>query len=417
MSSTPSIGLPQDYASDPIARRIAEVGAILLESLGAVLDGLPSAARGPQALATELGLDKVLCSRLLKAIRKNRDPLATVHHIPGPDPLLRFLRGAKKAGVEAGLVTAGIESVEAFRAFVRDEMGDRGNLETVVATWLPEARREFELRRKQSAFRAMSQLRGISTRVRMSSVFLAPSKTEGRLDLVWLMGYFGLRRLRPGARATFSTQRMLESVVGEASPRHPETLAGKAGVYPESYRLDEFCEAPAATVQATPHGEFIHYDLSGDLIGPGSEVDLILCEVNRAELPSSLPLGSRRKAHFSNEVATPTKLLVFDAFVHRDVYPGSEPELRLYDRIQGATADINDPSNEAYRLDMAESLTSLGSDPANFRSDAIGSYHEIVRSVFGRLGWDPAAFTGHRTRIEYPVLGTRVAMLFDPPQR
>jgi hypothetical protein len=296
-------------------------------------------------------------------------------------------------------------------------MGDRGSLETVVATWLPEARREFELRRKQSAYRAMSQLRGISTRVRMSSVFLAPSKTEGRLDLVWLMGYLGLRSLRPGARANFSTQRMLEPVEGEASPRHPETLAGTAGVYPESYRLDEFCEAPAATVQAIPHGEYTHYNLAGDQIGPGSEVDLILCEVNRAELPSSLPVGSRRKAHFSNEVATPTKLLVFDAFVHRDVYPGSDPELRLYDRIQGGSADINDPSNEAYRLDMAESITRLGNDPANFRADSIASYHEIVRSVFERLGWDPAAFTGHRTRIEYPILGTRVAMLFDPPQR
>lgn len=408
---------------DPIAARIAGLGQDLLAGFGAVLDDLPDADRGPQALATALGLDKVLCSRLLKAIRKTRDPLAVAHRIPGPEPLRRFLRAARKAGAGSAAVDAAGGAAEAFQAFVRDEMGDRSSLEVVVSTWLPEARREFETRRKQAAYRAMSQLRGVSTRVRLSTVLLAPSADPDRLDLVWIMGYLGLRRLRPGATISLSTSRQLAAAEGEASPRHPEPLPPAPGAsvedrsYPDAYRLDAFCEAPAADLVAEQHGERTHYVPTGDGIGAASEVDFLLAEVNRAELPASLPVGSGRVAHFWCDVSTPTRHLCFDVFRHRDVYPGDRPELRLYDRTGGATGDVNDPANEAYRMHMAETLTDLGSDPAAFGTDAVGTYRDLLRDVFARLGWDPTAFTGSRVAIEHPLLGTQVAQVYHPPQR
>ena len=402
---------------DPVSERIAGIGQDLIDAFGRVLDGIPAAARGPQALATELGLDKVLCSRLLKAIKKSRDPLAAVHHLPGPDPLARFLRAARKAKVDKADTDAAAAAAEALKAFVRDELGDRGSLEVLVSTWLPEVRREFELRRKQSAYRAMSQLNGLSVRVRLATVLVAPSATPGRLDLIWVMGFFGLRSLRPGATAGLSTQRMVTEAEGEGAPRHPDALEGPGGAHPDGYRLDQFCESKAAEIVTETHGEWTHHRLAGVGIGPASEVDLVLCEVNRAELPDSVPVGSNRMAHFSSAISTPTKLLLFDTLVHRDVYGAAAPELRLYDGVQGGSPDINDPANEAYRMHLAETLTPLGSDPANFRSDAIGSYQELLRHVFDRLGWDPTAFVGHRARIEYPLLGTIAVQAFRPPQR
>jgi len=209
---------------------------------------------------------------------------------------------------------------------------------------------------------------------------------------------------------------MVAEAEGEGGPRHPDTLDGPGSAHPDDYRLDRFCEAPTAEIVTKTHGEWTHHGLAGEGIGPASEVDLVLCEVNRAELPDSVPVGSGRLAHFSSNISTPTKLLLFDTFVHQGIYQGG-PELRLYDTLRGGSADINDPSNEAYRLDMAEALTPLGSDPANFRSAAIGSYQELLTHVFGRLGWDPAAFTGSRARIDYPILGTSVVQACRPFER
>lgn len=403
----------QTQVSAELAQHIAALGQGFVGTLEPILAELAPASSGPVALAKELGLDKVLCSRLLKAVRKSRDPLATVHQIPGPDPLARFLRAAKKRGVSAERITAAEAHLARFKDFVRHEVGDRGALEALISTWLPEARRDFELRRKQAAFRAMSQLRGVSMRVRLSSVFLAPSAEAGRLDLVWLMGYFGLVRLRPGGRMGFGTKRYVET--GE-TPRTPLTLDGVPGEFPVGYRLDEFCHAPAAAIKTRLVGEYAHYELDGHRIGPNSEVDLILAELNRSELPSCVPRASGRKAHFSAEISTPTRSLIFDAFVHKDVYQRQAPELRLYDRSAGATGDINDPQNELHRLDLAESVLPLGSDPANFRADSIASYSELTREVFERVGWNAGDFRGFRAAIDYPLLGSQTALVFDPPE-
>jgi hypothetical protein len=398
-----------------LAKEIAALGKAFVATLEPILAELPAASSGPVALAKALGLDKVFPSRLLKAVRKSHDPLATVHGIPGPEPLARFLKAARRAGVERAKITAAEAQLTTFKDFVRLEVGDRGALEALISTWLPEARRDFELRRKQAAFRAMSQLRGVSIRARLAAVFLAPSEVPGRLDLVWLMGYFGLLRLRPGAGVGFGTKRFVEPG-SQGAGRQPLTLDGAVGDFPHGYRLDEFCRAPVARIESELFGEYAHYKLAGDAVGPGSEVDLILAELNRNELPSTVAAGSGRKAHFSSEVATPSKRLILDVFVHRDVYPNSEPELRLYDRAQGSTGDVNDPRNEAFRLDMAESIVSLGSDPTNFRADSIASYRELTGAVFERLDWDPHAFRGYRVAIDYPLLGSQIVVVFDPPE-
>ena len=81
-----------------LARDIAALGEAFVATLEPILAELPSAAAGPVALGKALGLDKVFTSRLLKAVRKSHDPLATVHTIPGPEPLGRFLKAARRAG-------------------------------------------------------------------------------------------------------------------------------------------------------------------------------------------------------------------------------------------------------------------------------------------------------------------------------
>lgn len=394
-----------------LEERITRVGRALGETLSEVLDRIPDRPSGPQDLARTLGLDKVLTSRLLKAVRRGGDPMAVVYHLPGPEPLRRFVHAARKAGVDAERTEPALGAIDEFENLIRRDVGDRSALDALITSWLPEARREFELRRKQSAFKAMSQLKGVAADTNLATVLLHPSPDGEHIDIVWIIGLLGLRRLRPGARVRFATRR----IATEKKPRKPTALDGESTNGLLSQRLDEFCSAPPAPVEAQSSGEVVHYTLAGDDYGPRSAVDLLMAEVNLAEIPRYVAAELGRKGYVFAEIGTPSSSLLFDVLVHEDVYPGSAPTLEIYDTSFDGVVDVNDPARQIDRLELAESIESLGRGTGTFRAQEIPNYLELVRHVMGRMGWDGERFRGYRCRIDYPIYGTQIAATFDPP--
>lgn len=396
---------------DHLEVRIVRAGEGLLTGLAAVLEGMPDPPRGPQALAKRLGIDKVLASRVLAAVR-SADPLFVVHRSPGPEPLRRTIDAAGKQGVDRGLVAAAREAVDAFERLIRDEVGDRSSLDAIVAAWLPEARREFELRRKQSAFKAMSHLKGTMARTIMATVLLAPSESDPeRLDVVWLNGLLGIVRLRPGAAVKVVTRRM----ASEPGGRSPLSLGGEPVEDVRRAQLEEFCSDPPPELTVERAGESVHYSLGGTGYGPRSAVDLVMGEVNRAEMRRSVPTGSGRKGYVFAEVSIPAERLQLDVFLHRDVYPGANPAVRVYDTSFEGVADANNRARDIDLLDVLETAESLGEGLGSARSSDVPRYQELIRHALGRLGWGEGAFRGYRCGVEYPIYGSQVVMLFDPP--
>lgn len=406
---------PSKQASPPgtgLESRVAETGRLLSTTFQRVLDALPDTAGGPQALATALGLDKVLTSRLLKAVH-NPDPMAAVHRAPGPEPLRRLLRAAKKRGVPAATVREAEAAVDGFERLIRVEAGDRSSLGAILSAWLPEAREEFELRRKQSAFKAMSQLKGVSADIDFSTVLLSPSDDGEHLDVVWVMGQYGVQRLRPGATVKFITRKLED----DGDERRPFGLSGSPVVDIEDMRLNQFCHAPPAPLEASPLGATVQYTLGDSGFGPRSTVDVVLAEVNRREIRRYVPERENRRAHVFAEISTPVKSLVFDVHVHRDVYPGSEPELVIYDTAGNGFADPNDPSRDIDRFDVVERVRRLAPDGSELRVTEVPKHLELMRHVYGQLGWDQADFRMYRCRVDYPIYGSQLTMVFDPPAR
>ena len=403
---------PPPGPSGGLEERISQVGSRLAQALGACLDEAAKGAQGTNDIARTLGLDKPLVSRLLKAIRHGRDPLAVAYYIPGPEPLRRFLRAAERSGARPRSLIAARSAVEAFGELIRREVGDRSSLDTMLSGWLPEARAEFELRRKQSAYRAMSQLRGVSVDVNLQTAILHPSKTPGRVDHVWIIGLLGIHRLKPGAAVHFATHRLAP----DDNPRRPLTLDGRSPGGLEGHLLNAFCHAPPATVDVRQVGEAVHYTLAGEDFGPRSLVDLLLAEVNLGEIPSHVPRGSGKKGYVFADVGLPSRELLFDVLVHEDVFPGSDASLRIYDTGLAGVADVNDPVRDVDRLNMAETLRPLTGALGTFRAEGVPSYGELVRHVFERMGWDGERFRGYRVRVEYPLLAGQYAALFDPPE-
>lgn len=390
--------------------RISEHGRELLDALGDVIGSLPAGLGGPQGLARSLNLDKVLVSRLLKATR-SRDPVAMAYHVPGPEPVRRFLRAARRKEVDPALISRAESAVEDFKVFVREEIGDRSALDAVISAWLPEAREEFESRRKQSAFRAISQLKGTSADVNLGTVLLHPSSDGANIDVVWVVGLLGLRCLRPGARTKLTTRR----VAPHARDRRPLTLSGESVESLESLRIDEFCGAPPAPVEVRSVEESVHYIFTADGVGARAASDLLMAEVNLAEMPRTIPPGSRRKGYVFAEVATPSKLLNFDVLVHEEVYPGSSPELFIYDTALEGYADVNDPVRDLDRMELTESVQLLGKGTRELRIPEFPKNVELVRHVYSQMGWDEGEFRNYRCRIEHPLYGSQVVVAFDPP--
>jgi hypothetical protein len=394
-----------------VGEGLSQVGEDLVASFSDVLAALPTAGSGPMVLARRTGIDKVLASRVLRAVQA-RDPLSALHGMPGPAPLRRALKAFARQGVDGERVRRAAGAIDRFESLLSRQAGGRGSLDTLLSAWVPEARQEFELRRKQSAFRAISQLKGVETRLLVGTVLLHPSVDGSHLDVVWLTALHGLHRLRPGALVRLATRRMAQG----QEARHPRGLDGREiadGSDPfEGPLVGEFCSTPRPVVAATRTGDVVHYTLADDRFGAASAVDLVLGEANFAEMERRPAAGSGRVPWFFAEVSTPAKVLQFDALVHQDVYAGVSPHLRVYETAFEGVASPNNPARDVDVLDMAESIEDMGAVLGRWRSRDLARYTELIAHATATLGWDASKFRGWRARIEYPIFGTQVTMVF-----
>ena len=393
--------------SHPLIDHLEAIGQALLSSFGKVLDALPEGDQGPQRLAGLVGMDKVFTSRLLKSQRAT-SPLAALHNVPGPDPLRKFLRAARRRGVDAPTISHAMQAVDAFQSLLREEMGDRSTLDALLSSWLPQARDEFELRRKQAVYKAMSQLKGVSAATNLATVLLHPAEEDSRIDVVWLVGLLGLQRWRPGAKAKLATRRFVKDEVD----RRPMTLEGRRVEGLEGLRLDQFCSATPAEFEVRTIDETTHYLLGGEGVGRRATSDLLMAEVNRSEM-TRVPEPGRRGYVFA-EISTPARTLLFDVLVHADLYPGATPELSVYDTSFDGVVDANDPVRDIDRLDLANSLEFLGRGTERLHSPDVPRHGEILDHVLSTLGWDASALRAYRVRIDYPLYGSQVVIAFEP---
>ncbi|MFT5831029.1 MAG: hypothetical protein ACI9D0_001618, partial [Bacteroidia bacterium] len=313
----------------------------------------------------------------------------------------------KRSGADPAAVKDALLAIDHFQRILREDIGDRSQLDAILSAWLPSARSEFELRRKQSVFKARSQLLGISAATNLATVILHPSANGETIDVVWLAGLYNLQRLRPGARTKLTTRRF----VVDGKDRRPMTLNGERVEGLEGLRLDAFCAAEPAELEVRRVKDNVHYLLAGDDFGKKATSDLLLAEVNFDELPR-IPEQGRRPYVFA-EIATPTKLLLFDVLVHKDLYPGAAPELGTYDTAFDGVVDVNDPAREVDRLDTADKLEVTGRGIDMLPVPEVPKHGQLLAHVFQSLAWDPTAFRSWRARIDYPLYGTQIAVSFD----
>lgn len=408
--------IPTNDSADGLGAetRIQEVGNALASAVRDIAGAIPGGPRGPFEVARLLGIDKVLASRVLKVAR-NRDPMAALHYAPGPEPLRRFVRAARKYGVPDPLADDADTAVFAFERLIREIAGDRSAFDAMLSAWLPEARAAIELRRKQAAFRAISQLKGAEADLLLCTAILCPSDDGVHIDVAWVVGLMGIKRLWPNACVKFASR----SFALENDDRVVQTLSGDAVETLDGLRLDQFCTTPAPPLNVIRAGDVVHYTLAEHGFGSNSACELLYAEVSRSNMPRYGPGDQSRKRHLFTEVSVPVKLLVFDALIHRDVHSEHDPRLVIYDTACEGVADPNDPARDIDQLKTSDTQQNLGWGPAGFRSSDEPRYIEILDHVWKSLGWNPKEFLGHRCRIEYPFYGSQATFTWPsvpPPE-
>ncbi|MBN1513298.1 MAG: hypothetical protein JXB13_14880, partial [Phycisphaerae bacterium] len=154
--------------------RIGHVGEALASALRDLIEALPGHPKGQQQLAKALGVNKVMSHKLVTALGR-KDPLATVHLMPGPEPLRRLVRTARRRGVSAEIARNVEKAILAFEDLIQAEAGDRSSLDAIISASVPDVRVRYETAAKQTIYRGMRQVKGLSADVTFCSVLVHPS--------------------------------------------------------------------------------------------------------------------------------------------------------------------------------------------------------------------------------------------------
>ncbi len=393
-----------------LRRRAEETGEGLRTSIETLLVELGKRGmRDQRAIQGALKLSQSAISRIISSVRSG-DCLATLSSIPGPEALRQMVKGASSSGVDRDCVQKVEEAVADLEKFLDAEIGDRGTLEAVLSDWVHESRATFELRHKAAGFKAMSALRGVRADMVLSGAIIHPSTSSPDVyDTIAIDALLGCRRIRPSG-----VLRLFGSHPSPEGSRFTVTNLGGAPIaaMPDML-LPEFSTVPVDSIRTTHHGQFFETTVSELPLGKGLEPgeDLICAQMyrglhraRRGDGPPSSGIGGWAEP--------PAEYFLVDALLHEDVWPDAKPELRVYDTAVRGMTHPDDQARQGDRLDLLESVQSLGTGPEAFRIPEFARYPELIRSLCATLGWNAGKLRGYRCKVRYPIYGSQINLAF-----
>jgi hypothetical protein len=408
----------QDADRGSFERQAEQVLRGVRNAFAELIEALPGQVGRPSELEKALGIDKKLGWRIFK-LAHGSDPFAAAQHVPGTAGVRIFLDAAARQGVSAELTRAVTAAVESFEHLVDLHAGDRASFDMMVSGFARRGRHRGDLAHRKAAFRANSYLWGVQAKTQLKADFLHPSDEPGQFDIGSVRGFVGFRRIRANvpwviarARCTDDDGTLRTSFVRE--PLDPP--AGGTDDGPIVPLLREFCTQPLPEFRRVqgPHG-FVEDELVEGPVGNTGAINCIIGEVAR-RVASYYRDEHNRYGDMTARMRTPCEVLLFDQFVHEDLFGRISPELHVYSDLRGGP-EIPRHQRERDRLPAWEQVEYLGKGPTVIRTPDVPGYAEMARYALGRLGWDGERFDVYRIRLLYPVIPSTVVMRHELPER
>lgn len=381
------------------------------DSLWRLLDAVTGGAVRSSAITRTLGLDKSLSTRIVNALKQS-DPLAVAAQIPSPEGL-HLLCAAARRHVSAEVHAEALRCVDRFEEYIRATAGSFSTFRVMVAGWTPETREKLERESKYGVFKGMRQIIGHEADVSVSAYILRPGAVEGRADNIIVHGFAGWRRLRADAPLPRTYTSATSREKQENERWKPASLDGSAvDNDPASLNLSQFCSQPTPEYEHHKVNGIWQYSPRPLSLGRDGECSFYFAQRHEgSNLLHALP--GRDVETLAVLVGIPSRVLLLDAFLHDDVWPGATPEVMVY-RLgaRGLVQDHELTDRAPERIALMERLTIMPRDPSSWHFRDVPRYGEMISHVFQRLQWPPEKFRCYRLRIEFPLCGTQIIMAY-----
>lgn len=392
--------------STQLRERSEAIGRELTTSLHNLLSSLPQASWRPQVLADVLGQTVLVTGRLLRGVT-NPNPLGALLQLPGPQPLRRCIAAAVRAGADAKLGEVAVDAVDSFANLMLTHSGGRSDFASVLSTWVPESRREFEMRRRQAMFRALIDLKGAQQEVEVLSAILTLSEKRDGIDLTIIQGSLGVQRHRPGVLVEVGALELDTEDVDHAMRLRKRKGTGPFGLG----ALDKYCVNPPATVQVHKHGQRVRYCLADEKFGAESTVDYWIAHHHPCGMKLKKDLTTIGHPFFYSVVSFPLHKLVIDTLVHRDLLCDEGPSLSMNWSVGEQAARPAQIERSLDQIETHETVSITGFGTQNLRLPEAPTYAPLMRDLMGHLGYDSKNFRHARVSIEFPLFGAQVSLV------
>jgi hypothetical protein len=326
--------------------------------------------------------------------------------IPGPESLRVLVAAAGNIGADPRLVIEASEAIERFAELVRKQFGTRSALNAAIGGGgSANVRHRIDQAGRTDVFRGMRQILGVEANTWLTAMIFSPSREDDEIVSVMnIQGALGMRRLRSDTEVYFSV----------GAPYRVPGVEPQLAACPVV--LDDLYSNEPATLHTTQVGGQLRHRLVHDRLGKDAVADMVAVSLNAN--------GSRRYATpeaplrgVSLFVDVPVRTLVCDAIVHRSLFPGSEPELIVYNPGARGPANPNDRSRDLDRVAARETPSLVPATMARFDVPEIPNYDKMIQRVCGHIGHELEDFRVFRVRVTYPVYGFQFVMAFRAPMR
>lgn len=396
------------------AAEVERVSLRLHAELGRLIGLLPPTSRGASGLSRHVGVLRVTCQRVVSALGEAPGSPAVLVKLPGIEGLRQFLGGLRQAGLKAEDVGAGESAVEQFERLIAQSAGSHSKLierlsapaaatsetESVYAS--PAARR--------SLFEMASQVTGRAADVGISIyAFREAPGRPGVLEHAMAKGLIGSLVNPGGMPMVLSSGNTLatDDQAGDLTLLNNESPRGRT---PEAI-LRPFTTDPLPMVTSRGNrGKLIQ------VVDPSAESRTRVVDIVTAIRGYGPMIDPENGQHTLDAVwslvSCPTRKLILDVYLHRDIERRYRPSIEAQLWNPGLQA----PPEERWvtRLPAQPRLQLLGNGQSAPASDLYPRHAELTRYFFDHISWSAGEFVGFRCEVAWPIWRAGYAMFFEP---
>lgn len=394
----------------PILRELTDAARGVRETLRAALRAvLPAEADfTSRQVAEVLGLDKTLGWRCLR-VATIADVAGILGSLPGEKGWRKIVDGLEAAGCPTSLMAPLSAAIDDLSSRIADRGLTRDTLQVIAAGELDDAGQHEALQRiRQQHFESTRLIFGVSARVDIGAMIVAPGQDGSTADLAGVSLIDGLDRHRDGPPWNIHVGLAVQdqdTVTDAASAPSP--------FLPRWSRPDRVGEE---VVGGLAHGRW-RFDFVGRRSDRPEGVRVALLETLRGVGPLTASTTADEVVSHAMPHGLPSQLVVFDILLHRSIHPSATPYAALYatiDRVTSGAGRMSWPETTRLPLDSRTEEVERPDLPL-CNHELTATYRELLEHAATDLGHDLADFRIHRTAIAHPPLPSTTVVRWGLP--